>query len=120
MIGRRPAVTAAIARGRRTKRGGAWQPRLAPNRLVASGRGFFGATLVPASAAPYWVQGDWTRVAVDGLGGRSVGLARRRRGMLSAPSRALRDVLHDVVATDGPSQPGVHPAGRPDDAGSTR
>jgi LysR family hydrogen peroxide-inducible transcriptional activator len=71
----------------------------------------FGATLVPASAAPFWVQGEWTRVTVDGLGGRNVGLARRRKGMLSAPSRALRDVLFAVIATDGPSQPGVHAAG---------
>lgn len=73
----------------------------------------FGATLVPASAAPYWVQGEWTRVAVDGLSGRNVGLAHRRRGMLSAPSRALRDVLFDVIASAGPSQPGVHPAPAP-------
>ena len=26
----------------------------------------FGATLVPASAAPYWVSGEWSRIHVDG------------------------------------------------------
>lgn len=70
----------------------------------------FGASLVPASAAPFWVSGDWVRVHVDGLGGRTVGLARRRKGMLSAPTRALRDVLHDVIGVSGAAQPGVHPA----------
>ena len=35
----------------------------------------------PASAAPNWVGGDWSRVMVDGIEGRSVGLARRKRGI---------------------------------------
>lgn len=70
----------------------------------------YGAALLPASAAPGWIGGDWRRVPVDGLTGRSVGLATRRRGLLSAPARALRDVLRDVVATEGPAQAGVHPA----------
>ena len=69
----------------------------------------FGATLVPASAAPGWIEGAWVRIGVDGLEGRAVGLARRRRGLLAAPARALRDVLADVVRDHGPAQPGVHP-----------
>lgn len=69
----------------------------------------FGATLVPASAAPHWIHGDWVRIGVDGLRGRAVGLARRRRGLLAAPTRALREVLVDVVAEEGPHQPGVFP-----------
>lgn len=67
----------------------------------------FGATLVPASAAPRVVQGDFARVSVEGLEGRTVGLVRRRRGLLSAPARALRDVLVDVVADLAPDQPGI-------------
>jgi LysR family hydrogen peroxide-inducible transcriptional activator len=70
----------------------------------------FGAALLPASAAPSWVGGEWKRVPVDGLAGRSVGLATLRRGMLSAPARALRDVLHRVIETEAPNQPGIHPA----------
>jgi LysR family hydrogen peroxide-inducible transcriptional activator len=70
----------------------------------------FGAALLPASAAPGWVGGDWKRVPVDGLAGRSVGLATPRRGMLSAPARALRDVLRELITSEGPRQPGVHPA----------
>ncbi|WP_208029114.1 LysR family transcriptional regulator [Rhabdothermincola sediminis] len=68
----------------------------------------FGAALLPASAAPSWVGGEWKRVPIDGLEGRSVGLATRRKGMLSAPARALRDVVLEVVRTEGPKQPGIH------------
>lgn len=69
----------------------------------------FGAALLPASAAPSWVGGEWKRVPIDGLTGRSVGLATPRRGMLSAPARALRDVVREVVETDAAKQPGIHP-----------
>ena len=70
----------------------------------------FGAALLPASAAPGWVGGDWKRVPVEGLQGRSVGMASRRRGLLSTPSRALQDVLRSVIRSDGPTQGGVRPA----------
>src|SRR2546423_4844930 len=68
-------------------------------RLVAS-LAFegFGAAVLPASAAPRWLAGGWKVVAVDGLTGRSVGLVRRRRGMPSAPARALADVRPRAVA----------------------
>lgn len=69
----------------------------------------FGAALLPASAAPGWIGGDWSLVPVDGLDGRSVGLAARKRGMLSAAARASRDVLRAVIASEGPHQQGVHP-----------
>jgi LysR family hydrogen peroxide-inducible transcriptional activator len=69
----------------------------------------FGAALLPASAAPSWIGGEWKRVPVDGLAGRSVGVATLRRGMLSAPARALRDVLYDVIESEAPNQPGIHP-----------
>ena len=74
----------------------------------------FGAALLPASAAPNWVGGDWRRVMVDGIDGRSVGLARRKRGMLSAPARALRAVIRDVIEVESTSQPGVHGTIEPD------
>ena len=70
----------------------------------------FGAAIVPATAAPDWLQGDWRRVPVDGLARRSVGLARRSRALLPAPARALRQTVIDVVATQGPGTQGVHPA----------
>jgi LysR family hydrogen peroxide-inducible transcriptional activator len=69
-----------------------------------------GAALLPASAAPSWVGGDWKQVPVEGLEGRSVGIAVRRRGLLAAPGRAIRDVVREIVAEEGATQPGIHPA----------
>ena len=68
----------------------------------------FGATIVPATALPGWLTGNWVRVPVRGLAPRQVGLARRRRTVPSAPARAVADVLRDVVRTKGPLQRGVH------------
>jgi DNA-binding transcriptional LysR family regulator len=74
----------------------------------------FGAAVIPATAAPRWLEGQWQRVAVAGLARRSVGLARRRRGLLSAPARALQDTIVDVVHREAHTMEGVHP-----DAGAT-
>jgi LysR family hydrogen peroxide-inducible transcriptional activator len=68
----------------------------------------FGAAVLPAAAVPRWYPGDFRTVIVEGAGGRSVGLARRRRGMPSAPARALREVVLRVVAEQVPLQPGLH------------
>ncbi len=84
-------------------------------RLVAS-LAFegFGAAVLPASAVPRWYPGDFARVTIDGVVGRTVGLAKRRRGMPSAPVRALKDVLRRVVAEQAPLQPGISlPPGDP-------
>ena len=69
----------------------------------------FGPGVVPASAAPFRENDDWQRVRVNGLQRRAVGLARRKRGLLSAPARAFRDVLIEVVRLDGTTEPGIHP-----------
>jgi DNA-binding transcriptional LysR family regulator len=69
----------------------------------------FGPAVVPASAAPGLVRGEWSRIPVTGLQRRAVGLALRRRGLPSAPARALRDVLIEVIATAGVAEPGIHP-----------
>jgi len=71
----------------------------------------FGAALVPASAAPGIVGAEWSRIPVTGLQRRAVGLARRRRGLPSAPARALRDVLGEVIVRAGAHEPGIHPTG---------
>jgi LysR family hydrogen peroxide-inducible transcriptional activator len=67
----------------------------------------FGAAVLPASAVPRWYPGDFSTVTIDGVVGRAVGLARRRRGMLSAPARALREVLRHVIELEVPQQPGL-------------
>ena len=69
----------------------------------------YGAAIVPATAAPRWLEGKWKRVSVDGLPRRHVGLAQRRRGRLSTPVRALRESLLEVVQNQGPAMEGVHP-----------
>src|SRR3954454_25114004 len=82
-------------------------------RLVASlAFAGFGAAVLPASAAPPRAlgTGSWKIVHVDGLTRRSVGLVRRRRGLPSAPARALTEALRRTVATQATDQPGIHGA----------
>lgn len=69
----------------------------------------FGAAIIPSTAAPPWLEGSWDRVGVDGLARRTVGLARRRRGLLSAPARALRECIQETVRLEAGSMDGVHP-----------
>jgi LysR family hydrogen peroxide-inducible transcriptional activator len=69
----------------------------------------FGAAIIPATAAPPWLEGSWERVAVEDLARRSVGLAKRRRGAPSAPARVLEQLVRDVVAEEGDAHEGVHP-----------
>lgn len=84
-------------------------------RLVAS-LAFqgFGAAIVPASAAPDWLEsaGRWVRVPIRGMNRRSVGLARRRRGQPSAAARATAETIRSVIRRFGPAQPGIHIAPR--------
>jgi DNA-binding transcriptional LysR family regulator len=67
----------------------------------------FGPAMVPATAAPSWIEMACRRVAVDGLTPRSVGLATPRRGRLSAPAREVRTAIRELVAAS--DQEGVHP-----------
>jgi LysR family hydrogen peroxide-inducible transcriptional activator len=69
----------------------------------------FGPALVPASAAPNNIKGEWSITPVTGLQRRAVGLAQRRRGLPSAPARALREVLAEVIVTAGALEAGIHP-----------
>jgi DNA-binding transcriptional LysR family regulator len=67
----------------------------------------FGAAMVPATAAPPWIEMACRRVAVDGLTPRSVGLTVPRRARLSAPALAVRSAIRELVAAS--EQHGVHP-----------
>lgn len=69
----------------------------------------FGAAVLPASAAPGFLEGEWRRVPIEGIGRRSVGLSRRRRGLPSAAERAVADSIRDVVAAEAPRQRGIYP-----------
>jgi len=63
----------------------------------------FGAAILPASAVPARLQNRTRPVPVKGLPRRRVGIAQRRRGLPSAPTRAMLAVLHELVGeeTDG-------------------
>lgn len=78
-------------------------------RLVASlAFDGFGPAILPASAVP---PGSGHReVALDGVAPRSVGLVMRRRAVLSAPSRALRDVLVRISVDEMQRRFGLVPA----------
>ncbi len=69
----------------------------------------FAPALVPASAAPAWLQGDFCRIPVDGFSRRGVGLAVRRRFSASAPTRAVAEIIRTVVADTGADQSGLTP-----------
>jgi LysR family hydrogen peroxide-inducible transcriptional activator len=58
----------------------------------------FGAAVVPATAVRPYFDTACRRVNVDGLTPRSVGLAVPRHGRLSAPARAVRTAVRDLVA----------------------
>jgi len=75
--------------------------------LVIAG---FGAAVLPASAMPPLppgVEPSWKVIAVEGLQPRSVGLAQRRRGLLSSPAAAVRDLLVQVVREHAGAQRGL-------------
>lgn len=67
-----------------------------------------GPAILPATAIPTWLQPQWALVPVTGLPRRRVGLAQRRRGLLSAPARAVADLVADVVADNSGAKPGLH------------
>ena len=79
-------------------------------RLIASlAFDGYGAAILPATAIPGHLRGRFSVLPVTGLPRRRVGVAQRRRGLPSAPARAVIDVL-GVVVNDVLSMPeGIHP-----------
>lgn len=69
----------------------------------------YGPAILPATAVPTHLRDRFSLVAVEGLGRRHVGLAVRRHGLPSAPTRAVRAILEHLVV-EGPLPPGIHPA----------
>lgn len=68
-----------------------------------------GPAVLPATAAPDDAPGDWVRVPFPGPGRRSVGLARRTRGLPSAAVRATNEIVAEVVAAHVTRRRGLHP-----------
>ena len=71
----------------------------------------FGAAVLPSAAIPRWLDPgtQFRRIPIEGADRRGVGIARRRRGLPSAPARVLQDVLVDVLEAQALTIGGVHP-----------
>lgn len=67
-----------------------------------------GPSVLPASATPSFLRDTWRSIAVRGLPPRRIGVATRRRGLLSAPAKAVAAVLRDVVAAVAGPDSGIH------------
>ncbi len=68
----------------------------------------FGAAVLPATAVPAYLTGTWKRLPIRGLARRSVGLAYRRRGLLSPQAQGVGDIVRAVVRAQATDQPGLH------------
>jgi DNA-binding transcriptional LysR family regulator len=79
-------------------------------RLIASlAFDGYGPAILPATAVPGHLRDRFAVVRVEGLPRRRVGVAQPRRGLPSAPARAVIDVL-GLVVHDRLSMPeGIHP-----------
>lgn len=73
----------------------------------------FGATILPATAAPLWITGPWRRLPMPGLGRRSVGLATRKRGLPSAAAEAAASLISEVIESHASPTAGIYPIAAP-------
>jgi DNA-binding transcriptional LysR family regulator len=71
----------------------------------------FGISIVPATAAPGWIGGPWTRIPIDGLPRRTVGIATRRRGMPTVAAQTTEKTIRAIVSNRAPEVPGLHLVG---------
>jgi DNA-binding transcriptional LysR family regulator len=75
----------------------------------------FGPAILPATAVPLHMRERFALIELENFPRRRVGVAQRRRGLPSAPTRAVIELL-DAVANDPAQRPmGLHPPspGRP-------
>jgi LysR family hydrogen peroxide-inducible transcriptional activator len=67
----------------------------------------FGAAIVPASAVPGWLKGDFVRISMPELPQRVVGWVQRPRPRPNRATLAVRERAFHVVERHGPRQPGI-------------
>jgi LysR family hydrogen peroxide-inducible transcriptional activator len=67
----------------------------------------FGAAIVPASAVPGWLKGDFVRISVPDLPRRVVGWVQRDRPRPNRATLAVRDRAFEVARRHAPRQPGI-------------
>ena len=68
----------------------------------------FGATIVPATAAPNWLTGNFKRIAVPELPRRVVGWVQQTRPLATKATQAVGAVIREVIEKTDDEQPGVH------------
>jgi molybdate transport repressor ModE-like protein len=68
----------------------------------------YGPAILPATAIPTWLREHFHPVPVVGLPRRRVGVAQRSRGLPSAPTRALIELLVATVAQPVGRPQGLH------------
>ncbi len=68
----------------------------------------YGPAILPATAIPSFLRARFRGVPIEGLPRRRVGVAQRSRGLPSAPTRALHELLKEVVAVPEDRPAGVH------------
>ena len=67
----------------------------------------FGAAIVPASAVPGWLKGDFVRISVPDLPRRVVGWVQRDRPRPNRATLAVRDRAFEVARRHATRQPGI-------------
>jgi len=68
----------------------------------------FGAAIVPATAVPVWLTGNFSTISVPELPRRVVGWVERRRPGPSVATRAALDIARSVIHRREGRQPGLH------------
>jgi LysR family hydrogen peroxide-inducible transcriptional activator len=69
-----------------------------------------GPAILPATAVPRHLRDRFRLIPIEGLPRRRVGVALRSRGLPSAPTRAVIDLLYNVVQDRTRVPDGLHPA----------
>lgn len=67
-----------------------------------------GPSVLPATAVPGYLRPLWRLVRLEGLPRRRVGVVRRRRGLPSAPARAVSELIVELTSTDEALPLGLH------------
>jgi DNA-binding transcriptional LysR family regulator len=70
----------------------------------------YGAAILPATAVPGHLRTQFALLPIEGLPPRRVGVALRMRGLPSAPTRAVIDLLTTTVQDTALRPGGLHPA----------
>jgi len=69
----------------------------------------YGPAILPATAVPQHMRERFDLVPLEGFPRRRAGVAQRRRGLPSAPTRAVMDILHAITTDPGGRPAGLHP-----------